>query len=131
MSVAILIITHDSIGQSILDAAANVLGVCPVKTRVISFHKHSNPESVYDQAKSVCQDMDDGDGVLILTDLFGSTPSNIAVKLLKQINNYCLITGINLQMLIRIMNYPQLNLKKLAEKATSGAREGIFIVDPQ
>jgi len=62
--------------------------------------------------------------VLVLTDLYGSTPSNIAQKLIAQ-RNVHVVSGLNLSMLIRILNYPQLPLLELSEKAVSGGKDGI------
>ncbi len=129
MSVALLLITHDSIGSSLLETATNMLGICPVATEVLSITRHSNPEHMFRKAERLCQDIEQGDGLLILTDMFGSTPSNIAMRLKDQLPSRLVVTGLNLSMLIRIMNYPQLSLNELAEKAISGAIKGITIVD--
>ncbi|MFK5893493.1 MAG: PTS fructose transporter subunit IIA [Pseudomonadota bacterium] len=139
MSVALLLITHDSIGSSFLETATNMLGICPVATKVLSVTQHSNSEQVLHQAERLCEEIEQGDGLLILTDMFGSTPSNIALRLIQQqstdsevsrlVAHRLVVTGINLSMLIRVMNYPQLTLNELAEKAKSGAIEGVFIVD--
>ncbi|MBW3546289.1 MAG: hypothetical protein KY428_11955, partial [Bacteroidetes bacterium] len=55
---------------------------------------------------------DSGDGVLVLTDAFGSTPSNIAMRLSRQ-SGVTVVSGLNLPMLLRVMNYPQLSLEEL------------------
>lgn len=134
MSVALLLITHDSIGSSLLETATNMLGRCPVATEVLSIKQHSNPEQVFYKAERLCQDIEQEDGLLILTDMFGSTPSNIARRLILQkpscvVSPRCIVTGINLPMLVRVMNYPQLPLNELAEKANSGAIKGVIIID--
>ncbi|OZB83772.1 MAG: PTS fructose transporter subunit IIA, partial [Halothiobacillus sp. 13-55-253] len=70
-------------------------------------------------------DLDQGDGVLVLTDMYGSTPSNIAHRL-KEKNRVHVISGVNLPMVVRAMNYPQLNLADMTERVASGGREGII-----
>jgi PTS system ascorbate-specific IIA component len=77
------------------------------------------------RAKKALAALDTGDGVLVLTDLFGSTPSNIAARLLDS-SRTRVVTGINLPMLIRVLNYPQLDLASLAAKAVSGGLDGVF-----
>jgi PTS system ascorbate-specific IIA component len=67
-----------------------------------------------------------GHGVLILTDLYGSTPGNIAKNLLVD-SGFKLVSGMNLPMLIRILNYPELDLEAMAEKAVSGGKDGILL----
>ena len=62
---------------------------------------------------------------MILTDLFGSTPYNIA-KVLHQETNIRMVSGLNLPMLIKVMNYPNLSLDELAQKAIKGGREGVI-----
>ena len=69
--------------------------------------------------------LDHGQGVLILTDIYGSTPSNIACALSTK-ENVRIISGINLPMLIRVLNYPNLELDELVLKAISGGQEGIM-----
>lgn len=129
MSIALLIIAHDNIGQSMLDAASNMLGMCPLNTRVISVSREQKIDDTLQYARQACQELKNQEGILILTDIYGSTPCNIARKLMQEHLSQRIITGINLQMLIRIMNYPHLSLTQLAEKAHDGAREGIFIID--
>ncbi|MBF0263917.1 MAG: PTS fructose transporter subunit IIA [Gammaproteobacteria bacterium] len=128
MSVALLIITHDSIGQSLLETATNMLGICPIATENLSIKRNSNPEKLFKKAQRLCHDIEQGDGLLILTDMYGSTPSNIASRLLKNNKHRLMISGINLPMLVRVMNYPELSLFELANKAKSGAQESIFLI---
>jgi PTS system ascorbate-specific IIA component len=69
--------------------------------------------------------MDKGDGVLILTDMFGSTPSNIAHRL-SQAGKVMVVTGLNLPMMIKVMNYPNLNLQQLVDLAVEGGKSGVL-----
>ncbi|VAW87539.1 PTS system, mannose/fructose/sorbose family, IIA component, partial [hydrothermal vent metagenome] len=64
-------------------------------------------------------------GILVLTDMYGSTPSNIANLLLDD-ERIKTIAGLNLPMLIRLFNYPRLSRDKLLEKAVDGGREGVL-----
>ena len=65
----------------------------------------------------------------VLTDMYGSTPSNIACRLTG--THTKVVAGINLPMLIRVLNYPRLTLTELAEKALSGGRDGIMYCVPR
>ena len=127
MSVGLLIITHGDIGRSLLDTAVAVMGTCPIQIRTLGVPMASDPEQQQQRAQQYIQELEQGDGVLILTDLYGSTPSNIATKLAA--DNVTIITGLNLPMLIRIMNYPDLPLEKLANKAVSGGKTGVIEVE--
>ena len=124
MSVGLLIITHGDIGRSLLDTAVVVMGTCPLQTETLGIPMASDPDQQLERAQQYLQQLEQGDGVLILTDLYGSTPSNIACKLRN--DNVAVITGLNLPMLIRVFNYPTLNLHELAEKAMGGGREGVI-----
>ncbi len=72
--------------------------------------------------------MNKSQGFLILTDLFGSTPSNIASRLqqFQESDKIRIVAGLNLPMLIRVMNYPHLALDELTQKAVSGGKDGVI-----
>ena len=125
MNVGILLVTHGDIGSALLQTAIEVLGVCPLSTCVLSAPPGCDPEKIYSEAREAIKDLDSGDGVLVLTDLYGSTPSNIACKLQPR-SHVRVISGLNLPMLIRILNYPGLDLDALASKAITGGRDGVL-----
>lgn len=124
MSVGILIITHSNIGASLYDAVISVIGKSPLTTKLLPVSIDSDPDKLIDKARQLIAQLDEGQGVLVLTDMYGSTPSNVACKLANgQVN---IVAGINLPMLVRVMNYPTLNLQQLANKAVSGGHEGVL-----
>lgn len=124
MSVGLLFLSHDGIGSSILGTAMQMITECPFKTKLLSVEQDSDPDELIAHASILIEQLDSGEGVLILTDLYGSTPSNIATACAK--NAYVsAVAGLNLSMLIRVMNYPSLNLSELVCKAISGGQEGI------
>ncbi len=126
MSVALLLITHSTIGELLLQSAVGVLGVCPMPAAFLPAPSDCDPLRVLDQAKKMADELNEGHGVLVLTDMFGATPSNIACRLREQ-REIRVVAGVNLPMLIRVLNYPRLNLDELKEKALSGGRDGIMI----
>ncbi len=125
MSIGLLIITHNRIGEALLDTAVTMIGGYPLQIKTIAVALNSNPEQITEQARELTRELDQGEGVLVLTDMFGSTPSNIATSLLDQ-PHIMLVTGINLPMLVRVLNYSHLGLAELAQKATSGGHDGII-----
>lgn len=132
MSVGLCLITHDRIGESLLDTAASMLGGRPLPTKVVPVTSACGPERVEEllrRARQAVSELDEGDGVIVLTDMFGSTPSNIAASLGGDERRVVVIAGLNLPMLVRLMNYPGLSLEQLAAKALSGGQEGIFRCD--
>ena len=128
MSVAILTITHDKVGHELLMTAKSMLGnKLPLECKALSVSENCNPERLLEEAQLICKQLDKGDGVLVLTDIFGSTPSNICNKLQSGADiDIHVIAGLSLPMLIRVMNYPNLSLPELVDKALSGAHDGII-----
>jgi len=130
MSVGLLIITHNGIGNSLIKTAVSIIGHCPLEVEIISVPLNCNPQRQNDKAVKLASKLDSGDGVLILTDLYGATPSNIArsVNTARAVNleKSMLISGVNLPMLVRILNYPELDLKTMAQKALSGGQQGVI-----
>lgn len=124
MSVGILIITHGNIGQAILDSAIEIIGSSPIATQAISIDMDCDYDSLLKRVNEAGEKLNSGDGILLLTDLFGSTPSNIASAI--KIRDSIVIAGLNLPMLIRVMNYYNLPLYELSDKAIDGGKDGIL-----
>lgn len=127
MTVGVLLVSHGSLGQNMLDLSIKTLSVCPLATKALTVPFDSDPDEVTQSAEYMVQELDTGDGVLILTDLCGATPSNIACRLVKQ-HHVMVVSGLNLPMLMRILNYPKLSLEEMAEKAMDGGRQGIMLL---
>lgn len=125
MPVGVLIISHDGIGRALLESASVALGGCPLQCRVLSASRDADPDRLLEEAQGCLRALDSGQGVLVLTDLYGSTPSNIATRLAGA-GTVRIVAGVNLPMLIRVLNYPALGLEDLVGKAVSGGRDGIF-----
>ena len=125
--IGILIITHNNVGRALFDAATSVLGDSPIPVEILSVSQNCDPEERSRKAETCLKKLNQQDGILVLTDMYGSTPSNIATKLAS--DNVTIITGINLPMLVRIMNYPKLSLEKLTNKAVSAGQTGVIIVE--
>lgn len=127
--IGLLIITHNNVGAELIKTATAMLGVCPVMAAVLSVTPESDPDSILGEARHLVTGLNRGAGVLVLTDMYGSTPSNIAAHFVNE-EQVKVIAGINLPMLVRVLNYPQLDLHQLADKALSGGRDGILLCRP-
>lgn len=125
MTVSILTITHGKVGHEFLVTAQSILGTLPLSCKALSVSDRCDPDELLDKAKKLCAELDQGDGILVLTDIYGSTASNICNKL-NNTTHVHVLAGMSLPMLIRSMNYPKLSLVKLVEKAKSGAHDGII-----
>lgn len=126
--VGLLVITHNNVGGALFDAAISVLGKCPLSFEILPVSQNCDPEERLEIAQSYLEKLNQANnGVLVITDMYGSTPSNIATRLAT--DNVTIVTGINLPMLVRVMNYPDLSLEKLANKAVSAGQTGVIIVE--
>lgn len=125
MSVGILLITHNRIGAELLETATCMLGCCPLSAVAIEVHEQDDPDKLRHEILDCAERLDDGAGLLVLTDLYGATPANITDALCSR-RDVRILSGVNLPMLVRVLNYCQLELAALAEKALSGGRDGVL-----
>jgi len=126
MSVALLIVTHGEVGHALLDSAYAMLGGTVLKVGVVTVSNNSDPDEVASEVALTISHLNQGDGVLLLTDIYGATPSNIAMRFQDDEAKVMVASGINLPMLLRVLNYPDLSIDQLLEKALSGGRDGVF-----
>jgi PTS system ascorbate-specific IIA component len=121
--IGILLITHGDIGKELLRTAQSILKTFPTAADYLRVEYTFDINQAKKQALAKIKFLDEGDGVLILTDLFGATPHNISISLRN--THSCVISGLNLPMLLRSFNYAHLSLKELSEKAAEGGHYGI------
>ena len=123
--VGILIIAHGTLGESLIHSASHVMGGRPAQLAHIGVSLHDDPQAVLPQAIKSLRGVDGGGGVLVLSDVYGATPSNIACRLLipGKIEG---VAGVNLPMLVRALTYRNEPLKTVVAKAISGGIEGVM-----
>ncbi len=127
MGVGVLLVTHEAMGEALVGAARHVLGRLPLPVDVIEVAANADPDHTLRDAARQARNLDEGAGVLVLTDLYGATPCNVAQRLPSLgITTHC-VSGLNLPMLLRVLNYPEQSLDELAQTAASGGRGGIHI----
>lgn len=125
MNASLLFVTHDDVGKALLNAATNILGSLPLAAEAYAITANCQPGESIKEIELKIQQLDKGGGVLILTDLYGATPCNIAMRTLET-EHVAVVSGVNLPMLVRLLNYPALDLAALVEKAKTGGQEGII-----
>lgn len=123
--VGILIIAHGTLGESLIHCASHVLGGRPAQLAHIGVSMHDDPQVLLSQAIKLLRSLDQGDGVLLLSDVYGATPSNIACRLLIPGKTEG-VAGVNLPMLVRALTYRNEPLKTVVAKAISGGIEGVM-----
>ncbi len=123
--IGLLIIAHGTLGESLIHCASHVLGSRPPHLMQIGVGIHDDPQLVLPRAIEVVRSLDQGAGVLVLTDVYGATPSNISGRLLVpgRIEG---VAGVNLPMLVRALTYRNEPLRTVISKAISGGIEGVM-----
>jgi mannose PTS system EIIA component len=127
--IGILIIAHGTLGESLVHCASHVLNKRPPRLQQLGVTAQDDPLLLLPRARSLVKELDEGSGVLILSDMYGGTPANIAAKLLVpgRIEG---VAGVNLPMLIRSLTYRDRPLATLVTKAVSGGCEGVMRITP-
>jgi len=124
----ILLVTHNGLGDSMVDCVRHVLGSVPSNLMVLSIHAKDDSQRKEEEGRAVIAHLDTGDGVLVLADMFGATPSNISSRLC-QLPNVAGVAGLNLPMLLRVVAHVSKPLDELARIALEGGRECIVPIN--
>jgi len=124
--IGILIVSHGTLGESLIHCASHVMGGRPPQLTQLAIGMHDDPVTMLPYAQNIVKELDQGEGVLILSDIYGATPCNIVSKLMAP-GRVEGVAGVNLPMLVRVLTYRKdSSLAPLVEKALSGGREGVF-----
>ena len=127
--IGILIIAHDTLGDSLVQAVTHVLGSRPPQFEAFAVRAGDDPLLLLPRAREAVRRLDDGDGVLVVSDIFGATPCNLACKLL-QAGRVEGMAGANLPMLVRAFTYRTRGMETLLKKAVSGGCDGVMRIEP-
>jgi PTS system mannose-specific IIA component len=125
--IGILIISHGTLGESLIHCASHVLNKRPPRVGQLGITAQDDPALLLPQARNLVNELDAGDGVLILSDMYGGTPSNMAAKLVIP-GKVEAVAGVSLPMLIRVLTYRDRDLQTIVTKAISGGCEGVVRV---
>ena len=123
MKVGILLVTHSDIGKQLLLTATSVFGKNPFQVELLSVDNYDQPNDVKELAEKYVKFLDNGAGVLVLTDIIGTTPSNIASSI--NHDKIKIVAGLNLSMILNVFNYPENSLDQLSIKALEGGIQGV------
>jgi PTS system ascorbate-specific IIA component len=126
--VGILLLTHAPLGNAFIDAAAHVFRARPERIEAIDVWADQDPAEVRRLAQESIARLDDGSGVLVITDVMGGTPSNCTLQLC-QPGHVEVVAGISLPMLLRAITYRNDTLDVVVEMAIAGGQSGAVRVD--
>jgi mannose PTS system EIIA component len=122
--IGVLILAHKNFGAGLIDAAQHTLGQRPTQLEAIDIDYQHPPEAITEEIQRGLARANQGNGVLLLADVYGATHTNLACRLLER-GRIELIAGVNLPMLLRVLNYRHLKMDDLIDKALSGGCGGI------
>jgi PTS system ascorbate-specific IIA component len=125
-----MLMCHDDIGEAMLLSAENILGPSVDRIWNLPVAAEDSLESIERRAQALITRICQPEGVLILTDLLGSTPCNVAAGL-ERLGNIRVVAGLNLPMLLRVMSHSGDTLPDLVEIALEGGRLGVMQGQPQ
>jgi PTS system ascorbate-specific IIA component len=107
-----------------LHSAQRIINDCPLHTMCLEVPVDADLGRIARNIGELLEQLDRGDGVLVLTDMFGATPNNVARRFAEK-GRIAVLAGLNLPMLVRVFNYPGSDLKELCTTAVSGGARGI------
>lgn len=122
--IGLFLITHTSYGESLIQCACHVINKRPPQILQLGLSGQDDPLDTLPLARQMLNLVDTGEGVLIMTDIYGATPANLVLKLLEpgRIEG---VAGVNLPMLLRALTYRDKDMATLVARATTGGRDGI------
>ena len=124
MATRILIIAHAPLATALRECALHVFPDCTREVVAIDVPPNEAPEDTFASAQHLLE-AEPGQQILVLTDVIGATPSNVAQRLV-QAHESSLIAGVNLPMLLRTVCYRHENLEALTHRALEGGTQGVL-----
>jgi len=122
--IGVLIVTHGEIGTALLQSASQILATEPPQVATLSVWRQDDPDDLILRARELIDGIDGGDGVLVLTDIFGATPGNVISRLLED-GHVEGVSGVSLPMLLRVLSGRNGSLSASVKRAISGGADGV------
>ena len=123
--IGVLVLTHGATGEHMLATARQILGSTSMPAAALGVEPDADPQAVVERARALAQQLDGGSGVLILTDMYGATPGNVAAALLAD-GRVEGVAGLSLPMLVRVLSGRNGGLDAAVKRALSGGAEGVL-----
>jgi PTS system mannose-specific IIA component len=127
VSVGVLLLTHPGMAATLVGTAQRLLGNLPLAVEAVEVPFDADLELLSCDLAPTLRRLDEGGGVLVLTDLYGASPSNLGARCCERGIVVRRVSGLNLPMLLRVLNYPEQSLDELVTTAASGGRTGVVV----
>jgi PTS system ascorbate-specific IIA component len=129
--VGIVIVAHTPVASAMLGFAEHAFGDLPERVRAVDVPPYEDIKVSFDRVFEAAKKVNSGNGILVLTDVMGATPANVASKLdapgpSAELGNVIVLTGLNLPMLMRCITHRGESLEELAAKVLQGGQNGIL-----
>jgi len=127
--IGVFLVTHGTLGESLIQNVCHVLNKRPPLIAQLGVAAQDDPLDILPLARLLLKEVDGGEGVLVMTDVFGATPGNLTLKLLHP-GRADAVSGVSLPMLLRALTYRERGMETMLQKAISGARDGVVRLPP-
>lgn len=126
--IGVLVVSHEPLGTALIHCTRHIFGRMPPQLAALDVIPDEDPELALRAARELLERINDGSGVIVLTDLFGATPARIAARLVEP-GRVVVIAGVNLPLLVKALTQRRGPLDEVAVKLLEGVRETILPIE--
>ena len=127
--IGILVVSHEPLGTALIHCTRHIFGRMPPQLAALDVIPDEDPETALAGARELMSRINDGSGLLVLTDIYGETPSRIAAQL-AELHRVVVIAGVNLPLLVKALYNRRMPLDELSELLSESARRAILEIQP-
>lgn len=128
--IGILVVSHEPLGTALLHCTRHIFGRLPPQLAALDVIPDEDPDQALHSARELLKRINDGSGVIVLTDLFGATPARIAARLVEP-GRIVVIAGVNLPLLVKALTHRRVPLEQLSRQLLEGVRDTIVTIDAE
>jgi len=122
--IGIIVVSHEPLGTALIHCTRHIFGRMPAQLAALDVVPDEDPEAAYQAARELMARINDGSGVLVLTDVFGATPSRIAARL-AELHRVVVLAGVNLPMLVKALSNRRCPLEEMPDMLMDRAKDAI------
>jgi PTS system mannose-specific IIA component len=128
--IGILVVSHEPLGTALLHCTRHIFGRLPPQLAALDVIPDEDPDQALHSARELLKRINDGSGVIVLTDLFGATPARIAARLAEP-GRIVVIAGVNLPLLVKALTHRRVPLEQLSRQLLEGVRDTIVTIEAE